>query len=192
MKEPNWNNQIEQAILKLHQGNAAYAAGNKSDADISQLRREDTAASGQKPYAVIVTCSDSRVPPEHIFSAGVGDLFVVRTAGNVIGDFELGSIEYGVEHLGAKVVVILGHSGCGAVSAAMSGHAGGYIESIVNEIKPGIAGAGDAPQAERLNIEHSYNQAMKSQVIKELVDSGGIALVQAKYDIHTGKVEFFE
>ncbi|MCL2088852.1 MAG: carbonic anhydrase [Oscillospiraceae bacterium] len=179
----------EQVIAKLVRGNEQYQKAIKNNADISNERIKDTADNGQSPYAVIVTCSDSRVPPEHIFLAGIGDLFVIRTAGNVVGDFELGSIEYGVKHLGAKVVVVLGHTKCGAVSAAMGGHAEGYIESIVDEIKPCIQGAADATQAEKLNIAHSYDKILTSEIVSELSGSGEIAVIQAVYDIATGKVE---
>jgi carbonic anhydrase len=176
----------------LKQGNSAYASGKKSAADISKKRRESTAKYGQAPYAVILTCSDSRVPPEHIFSAGIGELFVIRTAGNVVGDFEIGSIEYGVLHLGAKVVVVLGHSNCGAVATAIDGKSKGKIAKIVKEIKPAISGAANAADAEKLNIAHSYKKIMQSDILASMARSKKLAVLQAKYDIHTGKVEFFK
>ena len=184
-------NSPEQALTLLKQGNDNYINSKMNKTDISRVRREDTSINGQKPYAVIVTCSDSRVPPEHIFSAGIGDLFVIRSAGNVIDDFGLGSIEYGVKHLGAKVIVVLGHNQCGAVSAALAGHIEGYITSIVNEIKPGIEGATDTIEAERLNIEHSFRKIHESEIIMELLELNEIAIFQAIYNLQTGKADFF-
>ena len=184
-------NSPEQGLQKLVQGNDKYINNRRNNADISIKLRESTASMGQKPYAVIVTCSDSRVPPEHIFSAGIGELFVVRTAGNVIDNFVLGSIEYGVKHLGAKVIVIMGHDQCGAVSAAMAGHAEGHITYIVEEIKSAIEGAVDSIEAERLNITHSYLGVMESTLVKELLELNEIVIVQAKYEMQTGRVTFF-
>nr|AGS51854.1 carbonic anhydrase [uncultured bacterium contig00117] len=181
------------AILRLVKGNDAYVKAMTNNADISLPLREKTATEGQTPYAVIITCSDSRVPPEHIFSAGVGELFVIRTAGNVVGTFELGSIEYGAEHLGAKAIVILGHSKCGAVDAAIKdAHVEGCVADIVKEIKPGISGAENADIAENLNIKNSYNKIKESEIIAELSHSGKVVIRQAKYDIATGKVSFLD
>jgi carbonic anhydrase len=169
-----------------------YLNEKQNPGEIGLEIRHDTAVNGQHPYSVIVTCSDSRVSPEHIFSAGIGELFVIRTAGNVIGTFELGSIEYGVEHLGAKVVVVMGHSHCGAVAAALEGGAEGNIEAIVKEIKEGIGREKDAGNAENLNIRHSVDVIMGSEIIKKLVDEKKVIVIGAKYDIYTGAVEFFK
>ena len=182
----------EQALQKLIHGNDLYLNNGRNDADISTKRREDTYKDGQKPYAVIVTCSDSRVPPEHIFSAGIGDLFVVRTGGNVVDKFALGSIEFAVKHLGARIVVIMGHDQCGAVSSAMAGHIEGHITCVVEEIQSGIKGAKDAAEAEILNIAHSYRKVMESAIVSELVESNKIAVVQAKYTLQTGKADLLK
>ena len=184
-------NSPDQALQKLKQGNDSYLNSKNNSSDISASLRENTAKNGQEPYAVIVTCSDSRVPPEHIFSAGVGELFVIRTAGNVVDDFALGSIEYGVKHLGAKIILVMGHSQCGAVSAAIAGQAEGYINTILEEIKPGIRGVTDAAEAEKLNIANSSKKIMESDIVKELVEKGSLAIVQARYELHSGKVTFF-
>jgi len=179
----------QEALQKLASGNYAYTEYGRRTVDISAERRKLTADHGQKPYAVIVTCSDSRVPPEHIFSAGIGDLFVIRTAGNVIGDFELGSVEYGAEHLGAKVVVVMGHSGCGAVGAALSGHgAEGSLATIVNDIKNAIGTETVASTAEDINIKNNVERVKNSPVIKHLSD---VSVIGAKYDLHSGKVSFW-
>ena len=107
------------AIYKLAAGNLKYLNAENGSGDISRRIRMSTWAKGQSPYAIIVTCSDSRVIPENIFSAGIGELFVIRLAGNIIDDHQLGSIEYAAGHLGCRLVVVLGHTHCGAVDAAI-------------------------------------------------------------------------
>lgn len=184
----------QEALDLLIKGNETYINANCNPADHFKEARAYTAQYGQSPYAVILTCSDSRVPPEHIFSAGIGDIFVVRTAGNVVGDFELGSIEYGIAHLGCKIVLVMGHSHCGAVDAALETNGRdedlGYIESIVEEIQLGLAGATNAVEAENNNIAHSTQRVFESAVIRDLVEDGTIMVIPAKYDIESGKVDF--
>lgn len=181
-----------EVLAHLKAGNKAYIAAKANPAKISEERRTETADYGQKPYAVVITCSDSRVPPEHIFSAGIGDLFVIRTAGNVVGDYELGTIEYGVIHLGVKVVVVLGHSDCGAVAATIEGHAGGKIWKIVDEIHRAIGDEKDIVRAEALNIAQGKKRVMESEIITCHVAEGRLEVIEAKYDIHTGEVTFVE
>ena len=127
-KEPDEGEEEKTAINaldKLLSGNSAYVSGNINP-NVDANLREDLVTNGQHPYAVVITCSDSRVPPELIFNAGLGEVFVIRTAGNVVSDFEIGSVEYGVEHLGSPLVIVLGHTNCGAVTAAVEGgEAGG-------------------------------------------------------------------
>ncbi|MBQ4347062.1 MAG: carbonic anhydrase, partial [Firmicutes bacterium] len=166
-----------------------YAEGKASEGDISAARRTLTTNEGQHPYAVVITCSDSRVPAEHIFGAGIGDLFVIRTAGNLMGALELGSVEYGAEHLGAKVIMMLAHSNCGAVAAALSeGHAHGHIADVVEEVRKGIGDEKDASRAEYLNAKRSVEIIRASELVAPLLESGAAILVQAKYDISTGLV----
>ena len=181
----------QQSLNLLIQGNQTYLDACRNPAVISPTVRRETTRNGQHPFAVVLTCSDSRVPPEHIFSAGIGEIFVVRTAGNVVGDFELGSIEYGTQHLHASTVLIMGHSHCGAVSAALSGHADGYIEDVIHEIQLGLHGATNENAAIYNNILHSKRRVMESAIIRELVRTGKLAIVCAKYEIDTGKVKFF-
>lgn len=180
----------EEVITALEKGNTEYVSSGKNSGNVSAERRTDTAENGQFPYAVVVTCSDSRVPPEHIFGAGIGELFVIRTAGNVIGDFELGSIEYGAEHLHSKLVVVLGHTNCGAVDAALSGGAHGYIEKITDEINSCVPSGTDPREAEKINVENSISAIRKSEIMQELEHEGAVKIVGAIYDISTGKVEF--
>ena len=160
--------------------------------DISAAIRADTAENGQHPYAVIVTCSDSRVPAEHIFSAGIGELFVIRTAGNVIGTYELGSVEYGAEHLHAPIVVVLGHTGCGAVDAALNGGAHGNIAAITDEIAAHLPEGCDARAAEIANVENSIARIRESEIMAELEGSGAVVIVGAIYDIASGEVRFLD
>lgn len=172
--------------------NTEYVSSDKTNADISKQRRSDTAHQGQSPYAVIGTCSDSRVPPEHIFQAGIGDIFVIRTAGNVIGDYELGSVEYGTEHLGAKLVVVLGHTQCGAIESALAGGAKGHIKTITDEIISCLPNNCEAEQAERLNVQNSIGKIKKSEIIQDLQAQNKVEIKGAIYNIETGKVEFLD
>ena len=179
----------EEALKKLIQGNDDYVSEKANNADISKKRREETATGGQHPYAIVVTCADSRVPAEFVFSAGVGDIFVVRTAGNVVGDIERASIDYGIKHLGAKVVMIMGHTKCGAVGAAAAGYNEEYISSIMGIIKPVIANTTDISEAEKLNVKNSFESVMKSAIVKEKVDKHELLVIQSVYHINDGKVE---
>ena len=175
---------------QLKEKNETYLRNSQTKDEISSQRREELAKNGQKPYAVVVTCSDSRVVPEHLFSAGIGELFVIRTAGNVIGDFELGSIEYGVSHLQAKAVIVLVHQQCGAVQAAMEGYAEGKTKAIVDEIAPVIKDAKDEREAEKSNTLHSMEKIKKSKIIQKALKNEGLELISAIYDIESGKVTF--
>ena len=116
-----------ETIKKLLEGNQKYLTSEKGAGDISPRIRLKTAGEGQNPYAIIITCSDSRVIPEAIFQCGIGDLFVIRLAGNVIDNHQLGSIEYAADHLGTKLIMVLGHTHCGAVDAAIHHDPEGYI-----------------------------------------------------------------
>jgi len=180
----------QSVIEYLEAQNSEYLKSDENSGDISESKRSDTAKNGQNPYAVIVTCSDSRVPAEHIFNAGIGELFVIRTAGNVIGDYELGSIEYGTEHLGAQLVVVLGHTACGAVDAALSGGAHGNIKKITDEIAVCLPEDCDPRQAEILNVKNSIDNILESEIMNELVETGKTKVVGAIYDINSGKVTF--
>ena len=182
---------IEEAIQSLIIGNQRFLV-TKEEGYSHQRIKTLPAQNGQNPYAVVITCSDSRVPPEHIFSAGIGDLFVIRTAGNVIGDFELGSIEYAVEHLKTSVILVLGHNHCGAVAAAMEGHGEGHTKKILDEIIPAISGEKDVDKCENLNIKHSFCRISESEKVRDLINKGEVKVISGKYDIETGVVEFFQ
>ena len=177
------NSDALNALERLKEGNKIYINSAKSVGDVSPERRRDTFKNGQKPYAVIVSCSDSRVIPECIFSAGIGDLFVIRVAGNVIDNHQLGSIEYAVGHLGCKLVVVLGHTGCGAVSAAIKQN-GGYVKFITDEISRAVGTETDAVRASILNVKQSVDKitnAFKGQPLQ---------VMGALYHTESGIVDF--
>ena len=190
--DPNKENKIMKekyidastALQLLKEGNKVYLNSKKCNGDISPEKRLDTYRNGQHPYAVIVSCSDSRVIPESIFSSGIGDLFVIRVAGNVVDNYPMGSVEYAVEHLGCKLVVVLGHTGCGAVGAANSQN-GGYIKFITDEIRRAIGGETDAVKASILNIKQSVCK------IKDNISAEGLSVVGALYHTDSGLVDFF-
>lgn len=180
----------EEALLKLQKGNEKYLDATTCPGNISPEIRKDTCENGQHPYAIIVTCSDSRVIPESIFSAGIGELFVIRVAGNVISDHQLGSVEYAADHLGCNLVVVLGHTNCGAVGAAMGGHAEGFIKSITEEIKLAIGDEADAYKACCLNVEHSKKKIEDGLGIPNA--DGKLKAMGAVYHIEDGRVEFIK
>lgn len=179
-----------EALGKLISGDHDYLAHRSNTAELTPEIRLETTEHGQHPYAVVVTCSDARVPPEHIFNAGIGDLFVIRNAGNLMGEFDLGSVEYAVSHLGAKLVLIMGHTHCGAVEAALEGDADGYIHGIIGEVKAGIGDTADPREAERRNVHHSLSRLHNSKLLSDLHDRGEVEFAGAIYDIKSGTVEF--
>lgn len=179
-----------ESLALLQAGNDAYVAGLQSTADISLDRREETAEYGQDPYAVVITCSDSRVPAEHIFSAGVGDLFVIQTAGNVLDTIAMGSVAYGAEHLDTPLVLVLGHTDCGAVAATLGGGGHGSIASITDLIAAHIGDEDDAHAAEILNVQATMETIAQDEIMAELLAEGKVEIVGAIYDIATGEVTF--
>lgn len=174
----------DDAIAKLRAGNDRFLSAAINPGDYSHSRREELFR-GQAPYAVVIACSDSRVVPEAIFSAGLGELFVIRVAGNVIGDHELGSVEYATGHLGTNLVVVLGHESCGAVGATISGHAEGYIKSLATPIKSAIGEEKDPKAASIANAKYAASEI--SKLLK--LDGGKVKVVSAFYNLN-GKVDF--
>ncbi len=179
----------DKALQMLKEGNAQYLQSAKGSGDISLEKRQETLQNGQRPYAVIVTCSDSRVIPEYIFSAGIGDLFIIRVAGNVIDDHQLGSIEYAAEHLGIRLVMVLGHDHCGAVDAAINHDPDGYIKFITDEIKLAIGNETDDYKACCLNVRRSVSLIESSLEIQH-EEEHGLKVIGALYRLESGKVEF--
>ena len=180
------------AKQKLIEGNEKYLDATRGDGDISKALRKATAENGQSPYAIVITCSDSRVIPEQIFSAGIGDLFVIRVAGNVLDNHQLGSIEYAAEHLGTKLIVMLGHTRCGAVGAAIAGHTGGYIDYILKDISLAIGDEKDDFQASCLNVRHGVQRIRDEFRIHPIEDERGLEVIGAVYHIEDGRVEFLD
>ena len=166
-------------------------AGNRTYMESGdQERRLETAENGQYPCAIVIACSDSRVIPEQIFSVGIGDLFVIRVAGNVLDNHQLGSIEYAAAHLECKLILLLGHTDCGAVSAALSGHHDGFITYIVEDILETIGEERDPSQACRLNVTHGVEKIRKE--FEDHPEMPDVTVAGAVYDIRTGEVEWLD
>jgi len=187
---------VNESLQKLTEGNKRFV-DSKSIHPNQTLARRNEVLKGQNPFAVIVGCSDSRIPPEIIFDQGIGDLFIIRTAGNIVDDVALGSIEYAVDHLGTPLVVILGHGKCGAVTAVVQGgEVHGHIGSIVKIIAPAVekakAQCGDLiVNATRTNIGLVADTVKASKpIITKALEQGKVKIVGAYYDIESGKVEF--
>ena len=179
-----------EAKKKLIEGNQKYLDAKAGTGDISKAMRLQTAEQGQHPYAIVITCSDSRVIPESIFSAGIGDLFVIRVAGNVLDNHQLGSIEYAAEHLGTKLIVMLGHTECGAIKAVIEGSSGGFIDYILKDIAEAIGDEKDEFKATCLNVEHGVRRIQHELEIHPIKDEKGLEVVGAIYHIEDGMVEF--
>ena len=179
-----------EALERLKAGNERYLTAECCPGDISPRLRLHTSIHGQTPYAIIITCSDSRVIPESIFSAGLGELFVIRVAGNVIDDHQLGSIEYAASHLGTPLIVVLGHTRCGAVDAAINSDPEGYIRFITDEIKAAIGVETDDYRACCLNVRHSMELIEHSLQIHSMEEREGLRVIGAVYHIDSGKVDF--
>jgi carbonic anhydrase len=186
-----------EALSKLKEGNGRYTSGNLQHPGQTAERRTELAKT-QHPFAAIVSCSDSRVPPEIVFDQGLGDLFIVRVAGNVINDEGLGSIEYTVDHLGTRLILVLGHQSCGAVKAAREtiaakAKAPGHIESLVTAIKPAVEATAkdDLDATIKANVKHVVDALRSSTpILKAKVDSGDVQVIGGYYSLDTGAVSF--
>lgn len=185
----------ESALELLLAGNRNYATGNAIRPDQTLSRRAEL-VKGQQPFAIVLTCADSRVAPEIYFDQGLGDIFVLRNAGNVLDDHIIGSIEYAVEHLGSSLIIVVGHAKCGAVSAAVAGgHAPGHLPSIVQSIQPAVAHTAKAPgdkvdNAVRANAQLVVNELTQcGPIISEAVAKKKLKIVAARYDLASGRVE---
>jgi carbonic anhydrase len=184
----------ESAQQKLIDGNKRYVDMKMSHPDQTAERRA-VVAKGQHPFAAVLSCSDSRVPPEVIFDQGLGDLFIIRLAGNILDVAALGSLEYAVEHLGVKYIMVLGHERCGAVEATIKGgEAHGHIGSLVKAIQPAVNEAKNMPgdlldNAVRANVTMVVQQLKSSEpIMKESVKKGALSIAGARYDLDDGEV----
>lgn len=197
-----------EALDRLRDGNLRFAANVRgSDAFVSHTRRAELAA-GQQPFAIILGCSDSRVPAEIVFDQGLGDLFVIRVAGNIVAPSQVGSVEFAAARFGTRLVVVLGHSQCGAILATLdelrapTENQSRNLRSIVDRIRPSVDGLltgfrqdTDAlvEQAVRANIRASVNHLRHgSQLLEELIQDAGLLVVGAEYSLETGVVDFFD
>jgi carbonic anhydrase len=183
----------DEALHRLQAGNERFANSKVSAGKPVAERRAET-AQAQHPFAIIVGCADSRTAPEIIFDQNIGDLFVIRTAGNLVDDYALGSIEYAVEHLGTRLIVVLGHERCGAVTAALGGgSAPGHINSLVRAIQPAVA-ASKGREGDALTNAIHENDAEVAAKIRKQAEFGELAsqvrVVEAYYNLDTGKVEW--
>ena len=197
-----------EALTRLKEGNRKFVSLDRSHVEIDAGKRGDLAKE-QKPFAIILGCSDSRVPAEIIFNQGLGDLFVIRVAGNIVAPSQIGSIEFAAEQFGTRLVVVLGHSLCGAVTATLSqmqqpveGQSPN-LHSIVSRIRPGLEGLlergatenGDAllRAAVRANIDASVEQLRHgSAILEDLIANDGLVVIGAEYDLETGVIDFFD
>lgn len=191
------NLSADEALAKLKTGNANFAKMHLTHPDTDKKRRVELLG-GQHPFVAILSCSDSRVPPELIFDQGLGDIFEIRNAGNVLDEHIIGSIEYAVMHLGVKLVVIMGHSDCGAIKATLAqGRETDYIETLKKAIKPAVL---QCQKENNLSVDNVVKVHAKNDVknlleqdkeLNEYIKAHGVSIIPAYYNLETGLVEFF-
>ena len=197
------------ALQRLREGNKRFASNVRAlEPLFSHTKREELAA-GQEPFAIILGCSDSRVPAEIVFDQGLGDLFVIRVAGNIVAPSQVGSVEFAVSQFGTRLVVVLGHSQCGAICATIDELTKGNanpsknISAIVDRVKPSVESlmhtelindkAALINEAVRANVRASANHLRHgSGIIEKLIENNGLLVVGAEYSLDTGVVDFFD
>jgi len=197
------------ALERLREGNRCFVSGEVDHESAVNRQHQSGVATGQHPFAIILACSDSRVPPELIFNQGIGDLFVIRVAGNIVGPSQIGSIEYAVEQFGTRLVVVLGHSNCGAIIATLqelrlkefcrSPNLRTIVDRIRPALEPILADDNDIDdeavinKCVRANVRASLEQLQHDpSILEPLIASGDLQVVGAQYSIETGNIEFFE
>lgn len=190
-----------EALERLRAGNARFVEGTSSITDAVSVARRAELIDGQTPFAAILACSDSRVPVELIFDQGLGDLFVIRVAGNIAAPSQVCSIEYAASVLGAQLVVVLGHSNCGAIDATLKELAqeqavrSPILRAIVDRIGPALAGLENPTllDAVAANVRNTVAELRSgSKILENLIDAGSLVIVGAEYSIESGKVGFFD
>jgi carbonic anhydrase len=198
-----------EALERLREGNRRFVAGSRDASGPSDQARRAELVSGQEPFAIVLGCSDSRVPAEIVFDQGLGDLFVIRVAGNVVAPSQIGSVEFAADRFGTRLVVVLGHSSCGAVIATLEelrrseGLPSRNLRSIVDRIRPSVeslihtdlAGNLDAlvREAVRSHVRVAADQLRHgSEILERLIGSEGLLVVGAEYSLESGVVEFFD
>jgi len=197
-----------EALARLQEGNRRYVSADVGDERLTHASRRSQLAEGQEPFAIVLGCSDSRVPAEIVFDQGLGDLFVIRVAGNIVAPSQVGSVEFAAERFGTRLVVVLGHTRCGAILATLEelarpGEAQSRnLQSIVGRIRPSVepllAALGHDPEvlvreAVRANIRASVDHLRQgSNVLEQHIARRGLRIVGAEYRLETGVVEFFD
>ncbi|HEV7669705.1 MAG TPA: carbonic anhydrase [Thermoanaerobaculia bacterium] len=198
-----------EALERLREGNRRFESDVRSQEALPSRSRREELAAGQEPFAIILGCSDSRVPAEIIFDQGLGDLFVIRVAGNIVSPSQVGSVEFAAARFGTRLVVVLGHSKCGAILATLeeigrpSEAQSRGLHSIVSRVRPAVeellaTDLGNDPeelirQAVRANIRASANHLRHgSEILVQLIQSDGLLIVGAEYSLETGVVDFFD
>ncbi len=189
------------ALERLREGNRRFVSGKTTTSSTIDPESRAELVGGQAPFAIILACSDSRVPVQLVFDEGPGDLFIIRVAGNVATPTQIGSIEYAVTQLGAPLVLVLGHSGCGAVSAALDSIGSdeplpsANLEAIVNEIRPALKGLGDVSLDEAVlaNVRRSIECLQEgSPILGQLIQARNLAVIAATYSLESGEVTFLD
>ena len=199
----------KEALKRLQEGNKRFVDGQSASADAEHPQRRNALVGGQNPFAIILGCSDSRVPAELVFDQGLGDLFVIRVAGNIVAPSQVGSVEFAASQFGTRLVVVLGHTNCGAINATVSEleqpseDRSPNLTSIVNRIRPSVEALMDAGICEdketlirhagRANIRASCNHLRHgSQILEDLIDNDDLLVIGAEYSLESGEVIFFD
>jgi len=197
------------ALERLRAGNRRFTTDDRGDDTLTNQKRRQALAAGQEPFAIILGCSDSRVPAEIVFDQGLGDLFVIRVAGNIVAPSQIASVEFAAERFGTRLVVVLGHSRCGAILATLeqlgrrSEQKSRNLYAIVDRIRPAVepllqTELGSDPEAlvhqsVRANVRMSANQLRHgSEILEQLIQKDGLQVVGAEYSLDTGVVEYFD
>jgi len=197
-----------EALLRLREGNHRFVADQSATAALSNSARREALVAGQEPFAIILGCSDSRVPAELVFDQTFGDLFVIRVAGNIVAPSQIGSVEFAASRFGTRLVVVMGHTQCGAISATLEELQGGAtnqsrnLRSIVDRVRPSVetllSGRWQSTddlvrEAVRANVRASVNHLRHgSELLEKLIQETGLLVVGAEYSLETGIVDFFE
>ncbi|WP_448377702.1 carbonic anhydrase, partial [Fervidobacterium sp.] len=189
---------------KLKYGNEQFAKGALQTPKVDEMTRYTLETEGQRPFAVVVACSDSRVPPELVFNQGLGDLFVVRVAGNIVNEENLASIEYAVEHLKVPLIVVLGHTHCGAVKAAVDGqsleghlpHLVAHIDPVIRQLRhthPHLKGDALIERVTQENVRHTIRVILeRSEIVRKQYEAGKVQFAGGVYHLREGKVEWLK
>ncbi len=188
--------EIREILDRLEQGNARFV-GDDLRRELQDQSRRDHLTSGQQPHTIVLSCADSRVVPELAFDTGLGELFVVRVAGNIANSSSLASIEYAVAHCGSRVIVVMGHQSCGAVTAAVQGGDLGYsLNHLLSHITPALAASeagAEVNDVVKMNARLTARELVsRSSIIGKAVEDGQVKIVPAYYHLDNGKVTFLE